>query len=174
MKKWICFMSVLALCVLMGCEDAQSVSASVEARTEPETEIEMTLPVTETAQEETETAFASEDGSKDSGDTQIQMETECWIADNIRTDNEQAESEERMETEMQEESSAQKKAKVQTQAQAEAKAQAEAEAQAQAEAAQETGQAVTEISRMYVEDCGQDSGYWVITYSDGRVEYIDD
>lgn len=31
-----------------------------------------------------------------------------------------------------------------------------------------------EIGRVYMEDCGQDTGYWVVTYSDGSVEYIDD
>lgn len=34
--------------------------------------------------------------------------------------------------------------------------------------------AVVEISRIYIEDCGSDSGYWEITYSDGHIEYIDD
>lgn len=32
----------------------------------------------------------------------------------------------------------------------------------------------TEISRVYMEDCGMDTGYWVVTYSDGTVEYIDE
>jgi len=30
------------------------------------------------------------------------------------------------------------------------------------------------VSKVYMEDCGQDTGYWVITYSDGSVEYIDE
>ena len=34
--------------------------------------------------------------------------------------------------------------------------------------------AVVEVSRIYIEDCGSDSGYWQITYSDGHIEYIDD
>lgn len=33
---------------------------------------------------------------------------------------------------------------------------------------------VTEVSRVYIEDCGLDTGYWEITYSDGHVEHIDD
>lgn len=32
----------------------------------------------------------------------------------------------------------------------------------------------TVVSKEYVEDCGMDSGYYIITYSDGTVEYIDD
>lgn len=31
-----------------------------------------------------------------------------------------------------------------------------------------------EVSRQYYEDCGSDTGYWEIVYSDGSVEYIDD
>ena len=31
----------------------------------------------------------------------------------------------------------------------------------------------TEVSRTFIEDCGSDSGYWDITYSDGTHEYID-
>lgn len=31
-----------------------------------------------------------------------------------------------------------------------------------------------EIGRVYMEDCGMDTGYWVVTYSDGSVEYIDE
>ncbi len=34
--------------------------------------------------------------------------------------------------------------------------------------------AKTEVSRVYMEDCGSDTGYWMITYSDGSVEYIDE
>lgn len=50
-------------------------------------------------------------------------------------------------------------------------------AQADTAAAVQTVQneaAVVEISRIYIEDCGSDTGYWEITYSDGHVEYIDD
>lgn len=49
-----------------------------------------------------------------------------------------------------------------------------AETQAQSAAQQPVQQAVTEVNRIYMEDCGSDSGYWVITYSDGHVEYVDD
>lgn len=49
-----------------------------------------------------------------------------------------------------------------------------AETQAQPAAQQPAQQAVTEVNRIYMEDCGSDSGYWVITYSDGHVEYVDD
>ncbi len=31
----------------------------------------------------------------------------------------------------------------------------------------------TEVSRTWYEDCGQDTGYWEIVYSDGSVEYVD-
>lgn len=31
----------------------------------------------------------------------------------------------------------------------------------------------TVVSREYVEDCGMDTGYYIITYSDGTVEYVD-
>lgn len=31
----------------------------------------------------------------------------------------------------------------------------------------------TIVSKEWVEDCGTDSGYWIITYSDGTVEYVD-
>jgi len=34
--------------------------------------------------------------------------------------------------------------------------------------------AVTEVDRYYVEDCGQDTGYWVVKYSDGHEEYIEE
>ena len=62
---------------------------------------------------------------------------------------------------------------------AEAAAQAEAEAAAQAAAeaeaaAQGGGEEVTEVSRVWIEDCGQDSGYWEVTYSDGSVQYIEE
>lgn len=60
------------------------------------------------------------------------------------------------------------------QAQAQAQAQAEAQAAAQVQTAAQAQQAVTEVSRVYMEDCGSDTGYWVITYSDGHVEYLDD
>ncbi|MBQ9607239.1 MAG: hypothetical protein IJV16_08705, partial [Lachnospiraceae bacterium] len=30
-----------------------------------------------------------------------------------------------------------------------------------------------EVSRIFIEDCGSDTGYWDITYSDGTHEYID-
>ena len=33
---------------------------------------------------------------------------------------------------------------------------------------------VTEVERYYVEDCGQDTGYWVVKYSDGHEEYIEE
>lgn len=57
---------------------------------------------------------------------------------------------------------------------AEAAAKEEAEPQAQTAVQPQEQQAVTEVSRIYMEDCGSDSGYWVITYSDGHVEYVDD
>lgn len=31
----------------------------------------------------------------------------------------------------------------------------------------------TVVSKEWVEDCGTDSGYWIITYSDGTVEYVE-
>ncbi len=34
--------------------------------------------------------------------------------------------------------------------------------------------AVVEVNRRYIEDCGSDSGYWEITYSDGHIEYLDE
>lgn len=58
--------------------------------------------------------------------------------------------------------------------QLEPQVQQEAETQAQTAVQQQTQQTVTEVSRIYMEDCGSDSGYWVITYSDGHVEYVDD
>lgn len=33
---------------------------------------------------------------------------------------------------------------------------------------------VYEVSRVYYEDCGADTGYWEITWSDGSVTYVDD
>ena len=52
-----------------------------------------------------------------------------------------------------------------------AKAQeAAAAAAAQVQAAAEK----TVLSKTYVEDCGQDTGYWDILYSDGTHEYIDE
>lgn len=33
--------------------------------------------------------------------------------------------------------------------------------------------AKTEVSRVFIEDCGSDTGYWDITYSDGSHDYID-
>lgn len=36
------------------------------------------------------------------------------------------------------------------------------------------GDTVTEVSRVYIEDCGQDTGYWEITYSDGHVEHVEE
>lgn len=68
----------------------------------------------------------------------------------------------------------QKTEEVQTEAQSQTEAQAQTEAQDQTAAQQQGQQAVTEVSRIYMEDCGSDSGYWVITYSDGHVEYVDD
>lgn len=45
------------------------------------------------------------------------------------------------------------------------------EPEEQKEAAAEEAE---EVSRVYIEDCGRDTGYWEITYSDGHVEYVDD
>ena len=58
-----------------------------------------------------------------------------------------------------------------------AEAQAAEEAQTRAEmqsSASQNENVVTIVSKVYIEDCGLDSGYWEITYSDGHVEYIDD
>lgn len=38
---------------------------------------------------------------------------------------------------------------------------------------QSVTQGRVEIGRAFIEDCGSDSGYWDITYSDGTHEYID-
>ncbi len=70
-----------------------------------------------------------------------------------------------------------KPANTESQAEAEAAAQAEAAAaaaQAAEAASTQNAGGVTEVSRTYIEDCGEDSGYWEIIYSDGSVEYIDD
>ena len=47
------------------------------------------------------------------------------------------------------------------------------ETQTQQQSEQAPG-GVTVVSRVYIEDCGSDSGYWEITYSDGHVEYVED
>lgn len=68
---------------------------------------------------------------------------------------------------------------------AKAKAKAEASAQMKAEEAKMSDEtliqeespsenAVVEVNRRYIEDCGSDSGYWEITYSDGHIEYLDE
>ena len=54
------------------------------------------------------------------------------------------------------------------QAQAEAAAAAQAEAEAAAQSAERTV-----VEKVYIEDCGQDTGYWKIAYSDGTVEFSD-
>ena len=70
-------------------------------------------------------------------------------------------------------------------AKAKAKAKAEASAQMKAEEAKMSDEtliqeespsenAVVEVNRRYIEDCGSDSGYWEITYSDGHIEYLDE
>lgn len=78
------------------------------------------------------------------------------------------------------------KAKAIEQAKKEAEAQAKAveQAKAEEEALQvsdtqiqnelQTESDIMEVGRRYIEDCGSDSGYWEITYSDGHIEYIDD
>lgn len=65
---------------------------------------------------------------------------------------------------------AQEKAKPETAAQEKAKA----EAAAQGQTAQQAGGEATVVNRVYIEDCGLDTGYWEITYSDGRVEHVED
>ena len=37
-----------------------------------------------------------------------------------------------------------------------------------------TASGKTEVSRVFIEDCGSDTGYWEVTYSDGSIEYIDE
>ena len=70
-------------------------------------------------------------------------------------------------------------------AKAKAKAKAEASAQMKVEEAKMSDEtliqeespsenAVVEVNRRYIEDCGSDSGYWEITYSDGHIEYLDE
>lgn len=70
-------------------------------------------------------------------------------------------------------------------AKAPVKAKAEASAQMKAEEAKMSDEtliqeespsenAVVEVNRRYIEDCGSDSGYWEITYSDGHIEYLDE
>ncbi len=48
------------------------------------------------------------------------------------------------------------------------------EAAAQAAQAAQAAPQKTEVQRTYVEDCGMDSGYWVVTYSDGSTAIINE
>lgn len=80
----------------------------------------------------------------------------------------------RMAGQTQEQAQAQATAEAQAQAQAAAEAQAQAQAEAERQAQAGSQDLVTEVSRSYIEDCGSDSGYWEIIYSDGHVEYVED
>lgn len=174
MKKWIYFATVLMLCVLVGCEGTQNTDSFGDGEKGNMEETESYVGQTkDNIMEEAEDIFSSEDAIKGRNDTLEWAENNSQTDENIREDT-QTGKEDPEET--QEEIQLEEKTKVQDQEQAKAQAEAEAQAQAEAseEAAQVTGTAVTEVNRMYVEDCGEDSGYWIITYSDGHVEYIDD
>ncbi len=60
------------------------------------------------------------------------------------------------------------------QAQALALAQMQAALEAQNNAAQPSAQTRVETGRTFVEDCGMDSGYWIVTYSDGTSEIVNE
>lgn len=115
------------------------------------------------------------------GENDMQAETES----EVRTETElevqvtaaqveQACAQEEAQAQAQKEAQARAEAQAQEEARAQAEAQAQAEAEKQMQTISQPGSQVTEVSRRYIEDCGSDSGYWEITYSDGHVEYIED
>ena len=161
MKKWLIFIGIAV--TLSGCTTVQTetgventaveVMAPVESAVETETADSLEIP-----EEKTENLPQEEPEQEKEPKTQMP-----------------AENAKETEKETADETQAQAEAEAEAQAQAEAEAAAQAEAQAQAEAeAQAQDGAVTEVSRTYIEDCGMDSGYWEVLYSDGHVEYIDD
>lgn len=117
-------------------------------------------------------------------DDEVEIQTKTMTDDHM-TELEKVESQFQTEEEIQKEQhhtqiKENEKSNPQSEAQATAEVQAVAEAQAAAEAEKQmqriiqTEEGMTEISRCYIEDCGLDSGYWEITYSDGHVEYMED
>jgi len=85
------------------------------------------------------------------------------------------EKKEEQETEVSEKSEDDRDSSVeQTDEQKEAEEQLKAQLEAQTQNVAAENNEKVEISRVYTEDCGTDSGYWTITYSDGTIEYVDD
>ena len=110
-----------------------------------------------------------QEGSVQNEQIETTSDAETTVESDAETEVEEVEEEE---TQVQTESTAETQTEEEVQAEAEAQAQAEAQAEAEAQTQNDNG--ATVVSRRYIEDCGLDSGYWEITYSDGRVEYIDE
>ena len=127
-----------------------------ETKTE-ETEIE------ETNTEETETE-ETETEEKESKETKTEEK------ESKETKTEEKESKE-TKTEKKESKETKTEEKESKETKTENKETKETQTQQQSE---QTPEGVTVVSRVYIEDCGLDSGYWEITYSDGHVEYVED
>lgn len=150
--------------------------ALAEPITQPGTETEeQTKPAQRTAAPkktaaQTKAATPAKPAAQTGAEASATVQTEAEASATVQTGAEAATAQ----TETEAAATVQTEAETAAQTAAQAAAQAEAEAAAQA-AAQSQGQpAVVEVGRTYMEDCGSDSGYWVITYSDGHVEYLDD
>ncbi len=150
-------------------EAAQAVETPAEessapAESEEESQAEESRP-----QEENEETSVTEESAEDGSD----KETDQPAPAEKKTESGQTVPEKKPADTGSQTAAAQAEAEAQAAAAAQAEAAAQAAAAAQAEAASQNPGEVTEVSRTYIEDCGEDSGYWEIIYSDGSVEYID-
>ena len=153
-----------------------------ETLKEPESE-EPKAKETETKAEEKETAETKTE-KKETAETKAEKkETAETKAEEKETAETKTEKKETAETKTEKketaETKAEKKETKETQAQEPSQAQAE---KAQPEEPktpaspppEQPAGGATVVNRVYIEDCGSDSGYWEITYSDGHVEYVEE
>ena len=113
-----------------------------------------------------------QEGSVQNEQIETTSDAETTVESDAETEVEEEETQ--VQTESTAETQTEEEVETEEEAEAEAEAQAEAQAEAEAEAQTQNDNGATVVSRRYIEDCGLDSGYWEITYSDGRVEYIDE
>ena len=173
MKKWLVFIGIAL--TLSGCvqaqektkaDDAAQAMAVIDDGTQVESSVETeTFAETESAAE-TETSAETENAIE----TETSAETENAAETETSAETENAiEMESAVETESAAKTESRKKSTQPSQSPTEEGTAASEEALAAAPTQAE----VTEIGRRYVEDCGMDTGYWIIYYSDGHEEYID-
>ena len=134
---------------------------------ETENNLQVNREISETKAEDTQTKKTQtkvKEEDKAVAETQVKEKEEAREAVEVQAKVEEAKVADK----------ARAKAKEEARAAAEAQALAEEEVKATAQNAIPSESIITEVNRRYIEDCGSDSGYWEITYSDGHVEYVEE